>query len=174
MVAAQLISEVVSPCSSAHMDKLGSEECPVSNSSHDPGASSRMESISPRACSRRLHHCIAHRTNAGYCLSAACYAPAKSAAQLARCFPGPSSLSSPVPGDPQVCLQSEGDWSLLPCGHAICNPCLAQLVKAQARAHSHHPYYRQLRRRLRPTDVLLATVHTGRHVGKRTVITRGS
>jgi Zinc finger, C3HC4 type (RING finger) len=31
----------------------------------------------------------------------------------------------------QVCLQSEGEWSLLPCGHAICSPCLAQLIKAQ-------------------------------------------
>ena len=29
VVAAQLIGEVVAPCSSAHMDKLGSEECPV-------------------------------------------------------------------------------------------------------------------------------------------------
>lgn len=56
------------------------------------------------------------------------------AAQLISEIVGPcTGVQREKLGECPVCLTNDeaGSWSLLPCNHAICNACLAQLVKAQ-------------------------------------------
>lgn len=58
--------------------------------------------------------------------------PVKAAQQISAVVAPCSEVQREKAGECPVCLTAEGDWSALPCGHAICNTCLAQLVKAQA------------------------------------------
>lgn len=63
--------------------------------------------------------------------------PVKAAQQISGVVAPCGEVQREKAGECPVCLTAEGDWSALPCGHAICNTCLAQLVKAQARTLVH-------------------------------------
>lgn len=69
------------------------------------------------------HECMRTNTSAGD--------PVKAAQQISAVVAPCSDVQREKAGECPVCLTAEGDWSALPCGHAICNTCLAQLVKAQ-------------------------------------------